>query len=124
MSLSLIIMINFAKSDAVCLLKREPMRRNTFAKHYCRVPFKKIRPDFIEDGATDAHSFCILMSQHHISNGRETISLFPFDKRVPWPELPKPCAVASPLNDGQQTIVVASFFYLFTHNIDNLSLAP
>ena len=104
-------MINFAHSEAAYRFKREAMRQETIAKHYCRVPFKKIRPDFMEDEATDAHSFYIMMSPHHIRNGRETISLLPFHKRVPWPELPKPCAAASPLNDGQQTIVEASFLY-------------
>ncbi|MCM1140734.1 MAG: hypothetical protein NC453_19360, partial [Muribaculum sp.] len=44
-SLSKKIMINFACSDATCWLKRGLMRRDTIAKHYCRVPFKKIRPD-------------------------------------------------------------------------------
>lgn len=110
MSLSLKIMIIFALSEAIYPFKREEMRQKSIAKHYCRVPFKKIRPDFIEDEATDAHSFYILVCPHHIANGRETISLLPFDKRVPWPELPKPRAAASPLNDGQQTIVETSFF--------------
>ncbi|MCM1140882.1 MAG: hypothetical protein NC453_20115 [Muribaculum sp.] len=104
-------MINFAYSEATHHLKRGMMLQKDIAKHYCRVPFKKIRPDFIEDETTDAHSFYILMRHHHIRNGRETISLLPFDKRVPWPELPSHCAAASPLNDGQQTIVEASFFH-------------
>lgn len=72
---------------------------------------KKIRPDFIEDEATDAHSVCILLPVHYIPNGRETISLLPFDKRVPWPELPSLALRQAHLNDGQQTIVAASFFY-------------
>lgn len=64
----------------------------------------------MEDEATDAHSFYILVYPHHIPNGRETISLLPFHKRVPWPELPQSRTAASPLNDGRQTIVYASFF--------------
>ena len=118
-SVSQKIMINFVYSDAHCRPKRGTRRQKTNAKHYCRVPFKKIRPDFIEDEATDAHSFYILVYPHHIPNGRETISLLPFDKRVPWPELPKPRAAASPLNDGQQTIVETSFF-CYTNQLESI----
>ncbi len=65
----------------------------------------------MEDEAADAHSpIYSCFSVMYIRNGRETISLLPFHRRVPWPELPKPRAAASPLNDGQQTIVITSFF--------------
>lgn len=59
-------MINFAYSEATYHLKRGMMLQKDIAKRYCRVPFKKIRPDFMEDEATDAHSFYILMHHHHM----------------------------------------------------------
>lgn len=92
------------------MVQERAIASETYRKALLQSPIQENPARFMEDEATDAHSLCIYPSTRHIRNGREAISLLPFHKRVPWPELPKPRAAASPLNDGQQTIVFASIF--------------